>query len=135
MSNYNNYVQEKVLDSAYTLTDTEAEFGNEINTIGVRKIVLYVTLDVNNSLNVRIRPNFRLTTSGSNYLPALEVISATETKIQDNYFELDNDADQRQIIEIPLDGCVPFVKLSAWAGTVGVAAGSITSLEIIKHRG
>lgn len=135
MGNYKNFTKETLLSAAYTLTGTEAEIGSEINTIGVRKLVLYVTVDINDSLNVRIRPNFRHTSGGTNYYPPLAVVGTTETKIQDNYFEIDTDADQYQTIEIELDGCVPYVQFSAWAGTAGSTAGILTDITYIKHMG
>lgn len=122
MGNYKNFTKETLLSAAYTLTETEAEIGSEINTIGVRKLVLYVTVDINDSLNVKIRPNFRHTSGGTNYYPPLAVDGTTETKIQDQY----------QTIEIELDGCVPYVQFSAWAGTAGSTAGILTDITHLK---
>jgi hypothetical protein len=111
------------------LTDTAANLGSQISVAGKTKLALFLKIDVNNSVNVRVLLQYKFATGGdAYYAPNLSYSSSDVKYSVPEYYELDVDADTSVVLEMPLDGVVPFVQIQVYAGTVGApTAGQIDS--------
>ncbi len=87
-----------------------------------------ITLDVNNSVNVRFQLIGANNSGASTYVKATAtVLGATlTTNGTQTYYELDSDSNQTIAIPWTLDKLWDRVTLQAWAGTVGATAGDVT---------
>lgn len=131
-SNY-QMVREVVKDSAQAFTTSWVDLGDEIEMRGYNTMGLWITLDINDTLNPRIRALAKLDTGGTKeYLFQIKSVSASDTKIEANYFEWNADADMETFFDIETGGHVPMIQLQIQCGTVGVAAGQIDYCEITK---
>ncbi len=125
--------------TAQTLTDSWVDLGVEIYCDGYNTLGVFLDVDINSSANVRIRALGKHTTAHANeyQLPVMPVVSVDGTSdavlqvSNDNYIELNNDADQKIFVEFPLSNAVPYVQLQVEAGTVGATAGQILSAYVV----
>lgn len=131
MIGFKDNSKQELLAAAQTITDTWADVGEAIDVRDVSSLGLWVDLDVNNSQDVRLRlVALPSPDSADIYELPLEAVAATESKIQDHYFELDNDADQKMLLKVSVSDVALYVKVQVMAGTVGGTPGRILSLGI-----
>lgn len=124
---------ESILAAAQDVTAAWVDLGAEISMVGFTHMGVWVNLDINNSENVRIRAIAKHTAAGADeYFLPIESISASDIKIQDEYFEFNDDVDQRVLLKIPTDNLIPYIQLQVTAGVVGATAGQIDSLYITR---
>lgn len=118
------------LASAQDVTDTAANVGSVIvdGVAGADKIQFMITLDANNSENVRVQLIGANNSGASTYVKATAtVLGATlTTNGTQTYYELTSDANQTIAIPWTLDKLWDRVTLQVWAGTVGATAGDVT---------
>ena len=114
---------------AQDLTGAWADCGAEIQTDGYRYLGLYVNLDINLSNDARIRVLAKRASTGDDeYVLPIKTVGASDIKVEDSYYEFNDDADQKVFIPIELTNLIPFVQVQVMAGTVGGTAGQIDSL-------
>lgn len=117
-----------LISAAQTLTEAWKNLGSEIDTRGISALGVFISLNINNTLNARIRALAkRESGSADEYVLPIRTVSTSDVKIEDEYLEFNNDVDQEMLLSWELDGIIPFVQLQVMAGTVGASAGQIIS--------
>lgn len=126
--------RETVTSSAQAFTTSWVDLGSEIETLGIESVGVWVDLDINNTNNPRIRAQAKLDAGGAaEYDLVIKTVGTADVKIEDLYYEWNVDADQKSLLQIDLDGLVPYIQLQIQCGTVGAAAGEIESCVITKR--
>jgi hypothetical protein len=122
-----------ILSSAQDLTASWADLGDEQRTGGYRWVGLWVTVDINDSNDVRIKALAKHASGGTEeYSLPIKTVSAGSIAVQDEYFELTDDADQKVLLTWELDYLVPYVQFQVEAGTVGATAGQIDNAYVTR---
>ncbi len=117
--------------TAQDFTTSWVDYGSEISTDGYDFMSLWLNVDINNSIDARIRIVAKHTRGGDKYVHSIEVITASVINVEDEFFEFTTDEDQRRVIEITLDDIIPFVQVQIQVGTVGATAGQILDSKYI----
>ena len=95
------------------------------------RLGLWLNVDINNSTNVRFRAvGKREKGDTSDYPLIITTTTASDIKVEDEYFELSVDADQLLIAEILTNNLVPYVQIQVQTGTVGATAGQIDAADV-----
>ena len=132
----NTYVSpQPVIATAQTLTAGFVDLGDEIDVKGFTSVGIFLDVNINDSLDLQIRIIGRTESGGADdYLLNINSTSFTSAKIRykTGFLELENDADQKIIIEIPTGNLIPFIQLQVKAGTLGASAGIITKALVSK---
>lgn len=123
-------VKADLITSAQTLTGTAANLGAAQDFNYYEKGAIWLNVDINNSLNVRVQVIAKMG-STEYYLP-IETVSATDIKIEPEYIELNQDLDQKIIFEFRTNGLIPSIQIKVYAGTLGLAAGQILEAHLTK---
>lgn len=125
----------KVKATAQAFTANAADWGAEINTAGYRYLHLYLTIDINQTLNARLKFLRKHTSAGSEEYPdyLLTVASNVTTTGAEKYWEIGSDSDHKPYLKIDLERGVPYVQLQIWAGTAGVTPGTIVGYYILSY--
>lgn len=121
-----------LISSALTLTNSFADVGGEIATRGYKYIYYYVTVDINNSNDVRLKFLGKHTAGGSEeYVLDHALINAPDTALSatDDYIELATDADQLIIVRVPIDNTLPYIQMQASVGTAGATAADLDAVR------
>lgn len=119
------------LTGAWQDLGTLVPFGPQINVMDCQSISVWLNVDINDSLNVRLRV-VALPSDGSadEYnLPILSV-NAAVVRAEAEFVELNVDADQKIVLSFPTVDQVPIIKVQVMAGTVGATAGQLLSAGI-----
>lgn len=132
-ANY-HIVRETVNSTAQDLTTSWADLGSEISMLGYDSLGVWVNLDINSSVNPRIRALAKLDSAGTDeyYLP-IQTISSSDVKVEDHYIEFNEDSDQKIILEIETSGHIPYIQLQVQTETVGGTAGQIDGCVVTKR--
>jgi hypothetical protein len=110
------------------LTASWADIGAEVSCQGFNKIGLWVTLDINNSLDARIRALAKHTSAGTDeYTFPILTPTASQVNIEAEFIEFTQNADQKMLIKVECDNVVPYVQFQIQAGTVGATPGTIAA--------
>lgn len=118
-----------LISSAQTMTTSWADVGTEISTKGYRYITFWLTVDINNSNDQRIRAIAKHTASGSEeYSLVIKTVSASDVKIEEEYLEFNVDADQLVAVTFELGNTTPYVQLQAQVGTLGATAADLDAV-------
>jgi hypothetical protein len=124
---------EELITAAQDLTASWADLGDEIEMGGYTELLAWLTIDINNSLDVRVRALVKHTQGGAEeFLLPIQTIGASSVKVEGHYYEFNVDADQLMVLPFHLPNDVPFVQLQVMAGTVGATAGQIDAAEITR---
>jgi len=108
------------------LTAAWADLGAELYVQGAQNLGLWLSVDINNSTDVRVRCLAKLEAAGAvEYSLPIRTVGAADVLIEDEYLELNVDADQNLLLGFQLDGLVPVVQFQVMTAVVGVAAGQI----------
>lgn len=121
-----------LISSAQTLTASFADVGAEINAKGYKYVYYYVTVDINNSNDVRLKFLAKHESGGSEeYVMDHALINASDTALSatDDYIEVATDADQLIIVRVPVDNAIPFVQMQASVGTAGATAADLDAVR------
>lgn len=120
-----------LISTAQVLTGAFADLGAPVNTMDCQSIALWLKLTVNNSLNVRVRMvGMQTETATDLYNPQIQTPSASDVKVENEYFEINVDADQKIVLSFPTVDLLPYVKFQVMAATVGVTPGQITAAGV-----
>lgn len=121
-----------LITAAQDLTNAWVDLGAEIPTARAESIALYLTLDINDSNDARVRMLTLHTSGGTEHVLPIRTVGASDVKVEDEYIEFNDDADQSMILSWTLDGLVHYVQFQVMAGTVGSTAGQIDAANIVK---
>lgn len=124
---------ETVTSSAQAFTTSWVDLGSEINTHGVKTMGVWLKLDINDTLNPRIRALGKLTKGATDeYELMIKSVNTSVVNIEGEYYEWNVDADSNDLLQIDLDYLVPFVQLQISCGTKGSTAGEIDACTVTK---
>lgn len=120
-----------LISSALTLSGSWQDVGEMINLMDVRSLALWLKLDINDSLDFRVRFLGSNTEAGTDLyeVPILEV-TPTKVNVAPEFFEFSNDLDQNVILSIPSVDQILFGKFQVQVGTVGATAGQLTAAGV-----
>lgn len=118
----------ELIASAQNFTAAWADLGDEILTWKYRYLALFLQVDINNTLNARVRILGKTAFAGTlEYTFAISTIGAADIKVEDEYVEFNVDADQNMLIMFKLNGVIPVTQVQIMAGTAGATPGQIDS--------
>lgn len=124
---------ETLVSTAVDFTAAFADLGVEIPCAGYKKIGVWLTLDVNDSENMRIKALAKHTSGGAEeYNLPIESAAPDKITVQDEYYEFVDDNDQLVLLTIEVDNIVPYLQLQIQAGVVGATAGQADAVYITK---
>jgi len=121
-----------VITAPQTVTTGWVDCGEEIDVRDFEQLAVFCNVDINAAANFRIR-FVGLHTSGDadEYaLPILDV-QAGVVNVDQEYFELTDDADQKVILYLSSLDLIPYIKVQISAGTAGATAGQMDELKVI----
>lgn len=122
----------ELISAAQDLTANWADLGAELLVGGARVVGLYAELDINDSVNARVRLLAKHTSAGTNeYVLPIRTVNSSNVKIEDEYYEFNDDADQSVLCSWELEGVVLYAQFQVQAGTVGGTAGQIDSAVVM----
>ena len=122
---------QSLLAAAQNLTAAWADLGAELTVTGARAIALWVTLDINDSINARVRLLVKWESGGADeYTLPIRTVGAAVVQVEAEYVEFNVDADQQMILSWDLDGLVFYAQFQVQAGVVGAAAGQIDAAYV-----
>jgi len=130
---WNRYTPaESLISSLQGLTETWTDLGSEVDMRGYTQCNIYLTLDINDSINARIKALGKHESAGADeYDFVIKTVSASDIKIEPEYIEFNTDADQLSILKVETEG-VPYLQLQASCATSGSTTGSIDACYINK---
>jgi hypothetical protein len=115
-----------LISAAQDLTGAWADLGSEIKTSGFQHLGLWLNVDVNGSSDIRARILAKHAEAHADeFSLPIKTVGTSSVAIEDEYFELTDDVDQKILIGVDLDGIVPVVQIQVMAGTLGAPAGQI----------
>ena len=117
--------------TAQNFTASWVDYGIEISTDGFDNMSIWLDIDINSTVDARVRILAKHTTGGDEYSHPIETVSASVISVQDEYFEFETDVDEKRVLLINLDGIIPYVQVQIEAGTVGGTAGKILDSKYI----
>ena len=118
----------ELISSAQDLTGAWVDLGDELKVEYAQKIGLYINLDINDSVNARIRLLAKYESGGTDeYTFPIRTVSSSNVTVAAEYIEFSSDADQKMILSWDLDGLVKYIQIQVQAGTVGATAGQVDS--------
>lgn len=117
----------------FEITNAWQDIGAEMVTKGVDSVGVWLDVDVNSSQNVRIRAIAKHEADGTDeYVLPIRTVSASDVKVEDEYVELNDDADQKILVEIALNELVPYIQLQIQDSNDGT--GQIESAYVTMKR-
>jgi hypothetical protein len=129
---------ESILSSAQDLTGSWADLGPEIACDGFNRLGVWLTIDINDSEDVRIKAIAKHESGGTEeyglpiYNPDTSTGGSYVTYAEGNYIEFNDDADQLIYVGFDVDNAIPYVQLQVEAGTVGGTAGQIDAAYVTR---
>lgn len=125
-----------IVSSAQNITAAWVDLGPELGVSGWESIGLWVDIDINDAQNVRLRALAKHTSGGDNeYSLPIKTVGTSDVKVEDEYLELNADADQKLLLGVVLGGLVPFVQFQVVAGTAGASAGQVETAVVTGRYG
>ena len=122
-----------ILSVAQNVTASWADLGSEINVEGYSHIGLWLKVDINQAVNMRIRALAKLENNATDeYTIPIKTIGAADIKITNTYYEFDADADQNVLLEIEVGNYPKYIQLQIQAETAGATPGQIDSAIVTK---
>jgi hypothetical protein len=109
-------------------TASWADFGAEIDVKGYKKLIVWATLDINDTENARIRILSKHTSAGTEeyYLPIKSEAAGVTTITSSLYYEIGSDADQLVAFDFDVTGYA-YIQLQILAGTAGASPGTLAA--------
>lgn len=116
-------------------TTSWVDYGSEINSDGHGNLSIWLDLDINDSLNARLRIVGKHATNGADEYPIgtglMEMIGSSYIDNGD-HIEFDVDIDKKILIIIKLNHIIPYIQVQIQAGTVGSTAGRMLPSKCIQ---
>ena len=91
-----------LLTSAQSFTNAWASAGAQFDCEGAKSVAAWLDVDINSSTNPRVRMLGYMTTSGASYVMPIKTVSASDIKVEDHYVELNDDADQKIVVDFEI---------------------------------
>ena len=121
-----------LIEAAQTITGSWVDVGATIETNKFSFFTSYIDLDINDSKDVQFRYRALFEEDGDEFIIPLRTRRKSSVTLRDYYFEVDNDVDQKFVLEEQIDDTVTLIKLQVRAETVGATAGQILSAKYIQ---
>jgi hypothetical protein len=110
-----------LITAPQNFTAAWADLGPEISLYGYNKLKLWLTLDINDSTDLRVRVVEKHESGGVEEYPmVLEAYNAADVRWQPGYWEMEVDADTLAPLIFRADGLTPVGQVQIMAGTLGV---------------
>lgn len=124
-----------LITSPQTVTGSFVDIGDEIRTNQIEGFMAFIELNINDSLNVRIRALAKHASGAtSEYVLPIKTISTNQVNLEDEFFEFAEDIDQNMAIELTTNWTIPFVQLQVSAGTVGASPATLDAVIIERSK-
>lgn len=115
-----------VVATPQDFTAAWVDLGGEIDTRDMETVVLWPVLDINDTLNARIRVVAKHTLAHADeFVLPIKTVGSSDVSLEDLYYEWEDDTDQNIALSVLLERAVPVVQVQIMAGTVGATAGQI----------
>ena len=118
-------------DTPQALTSLWVDIGDEIDTAGFNKMLIWININIGDSTNVRLRAlaQTSIDADAAEWEYPILAVGATVSGVEGNYFEWPTDDDERTILEIGLDGLIPVIQLQVRAAA-NQTTGTIDNLYV-----
>lgn len=125
--NYQSKIAQQTIESTpQDLTTGWVDIGDEILMEGYNKIGLWLKLAINDSLNARIRVLAKHESAHADeYSLPIKTVGSSDIKLEDAYYEFNDDADQKVILEIETGGHIKILQIQIQTGTLGASPGTV----------
>lgn len=120
-------VKENLTTNAQNFTTNWVDLGSEIPIETFFNLGIWLDIDINDTVDARIRAVVRHATGGSDYVLPIKTETATVVNVEDEYFEFTTDEDKKRLIGFTLDKIIPYIQIQIQCETVGASAGQILS--------
>lgn len=121
----------EILSAGTALGTAWADIGSALIVGGAHFVSAWVDVTINSSNDVRFRLVGLTESGGSAYTLPIQTAGAGAVSVEDEYYELNVDADQKMVLTWELSGAVPFVKFQAQVGTAGGTAAQLDSASLV----
>lgn len=122
----------ELISASQLLTGAWADLGPVIDVRDTETLSLWLNLDINNSTNVRVRMvGLKTADAADFYLMPIKTVNAAVVNVNQEYYELDVDADQKIVLAFSTFDLLPFVKFQVMAGVLGAPAGEIDGASLV----
>jgi hypothetical protein len=121
-----------IIESPQTLTGSWVDMGSANECLNYSFFSPYIDLTINDSKNVRVRFRGLFELDGDDYIIPCKIVKQGKVVVDDFYYELDSDIDQKIILQTETDQNIYAIKVQVMAGTVGDTAGVINSAMYIQ---
>ena len=113
------------------VTSAWVDIGDEISAAGYNTMLLWANVDIGDSTNIRLRCLAKSTLDAGvlEFEYPIMTASTTVVGVEGRYFEWTTDEDQRQILQINLNGLIPIVQLQVKAAA-NQTTGTIDNLWV-----
>lgn len=123
------------LATAQTITGSWVNLGGEINMEYAKTLGLWIKLNINDSLNVKIRARALYEEHGVDpFTLPIKAVSTTKVVVRPECIEFGEDSDQCMILQVDTARIIPLIQIQVMAETVGASAGIITYAKISSGR-
>jgi len=131
--NGNYSAPQQLISSAQNVGTAWADLGSEYQLGGAKSCAVYLNVDINLSVNARIRFLAKHASAHADeFVMPIKTISSSTVAIEDEYLEFTDDADQKVILGVELDGCVMYGQWQVQVGTVGGTAAQIDDAWMVS---
>ena len=121
----------QLITSAQTLTGSWANLGSVQDFSQYFRSAIWLNVDINDSLNVRVRALAKLGANDAlSYTLPIRTVGASDVKLDAEYYEFNTDADQQMLLEVVSNGLAPCIQFQVMAGTAGASPGQIDNADI-----
>ena len=125
----------QLITAAQNFTSGWVDLGSPIPAMGIMQIGFFLTVDINDSLNARIRAvGLRHDADTVDYPLPIKTVGTSSVTLEPELFEFNVDADQNLVLDVVTDDIVPYVQMQIMAGTVGGTAGQIDAADYFVSR-
>jgi len=122
-----------LIAAAQTVTGSWVDLGLLTDTRGFNTIAVWFNLTINNTTGFRLRCIARHTeTSSDDYLLPIATVSNANVQIQDEYFELVDNADQKLVVSCDIFNVIPWCQFQISAGTVGATGATVDTAKVSR---
>jgi hypothetical protein len=110
--------------TSQALTASWADLGSEISIRGFTRMAIWLNVDINSTNNLRVRVLYKIASGGTQYNAQILTPSASDVKLENEYYEFNVDADGNYVFDVGLIGA-NYCQVQVIAGTLGSPAGKI----------
>ena len=124
----------ELLSTAQNFTGSWVDVNDVIDVKDVNVLGAWLDIDINDGSDVRFRLVGLMEDDATDEYPLpIKTVSASDVKVEDHYYELNVDSDQKVILDFEISDLIPFVKLQMQAGTPGASPAQLESCYLTKR--